>query len=80
VAANLVFVTPIVQTLSGNKNPLASHAGKTIRDQIFWILQTVPSEGACTSKYSIKTNQKSNVFSKRQKYTKTKTHISVFEL
>ena len=56
------------------------HAAKIIRDHIFLVLPTVPSENACTSNLYIKKNEKHMFFLETTEIIKTTIFISVSRL
>ena len=73
------FLTPIIPKSSEKKTPLALHAAEIIRDQLFLVLPTVPSEIACTSNYHIKTNEKTYVFSRNNTNHKSNNIYKCFK-
>ena len=71
----LLFETPQVKYLSGEKNPIAKHSGITIRDSIFLFLSLVPSGNACSLNMYSKNQVEINTISKKHKNLTNPTRI-----
>ena len=79
LAGDLIFLTPIVPKSSRKKTSLALHAAKIIWGRFFLVWPTVPNKNICTSKYNIRTNETTHVFSENNENHKSNNNYRCFK-